>query len=128
MRWMCGLVLTCAMVPLFGQAGAAGIVQVPPGTMTKMVVKRVDPQYPLLAKQEHDQGLVILRVRISKTGTVESVKVEQGPPLLQNAARDAVKKWTFKPNLVDGEAVEVETSFWLNFKFDVLGNLAVEVR
>jgi len=56
---------------------------------------------------------------ISKTGTIENLRVASGPPMLQQAAIDAVKQWRYRPYLLDGQVVEVETTVNVVFK---LGN------
>jgi protein TonB len=53
---------------------------------------------------------VNLQATISKLGTIENLRVVSGPPMLQQAALDAVKSWRYKPYLLDGEPTEVETT------------------
>jgi len=79
------------------------------------IVKKVDPVYPPLARQARIQGSVILQVRINKSGDVESVQLFSGHPMLAPAAIDAVKQWKYKPYLLNGEPVEVETRVTVNF-------------
>jgi protein TonB len=55
-------------------------------------------------------GTVVLAATISKTGTIENLHVVSGPPVLQQAALDAVQTWLYRPYLLDGEPVEVETT------------------
>jgi protein TonB len=62
------------------------------------------------------QGAVVLQVRIGQAGGVEDVKLVSGSPLLAPSAMAAVKQWKFKPTLVNGRAVEMETTVTLNFK------------
>ena len=52
---------------------------------------------------------------ISKEGTIEELKVVSGPPLLIQAAQDAVKQWRYKPTILNGEPVEVQTTIDVNF-------------
>jgi protein TonB len=73
--------------------------------------------YPPLAKAQHVQGVVVLQAILSKTGEVEDVQVVSGPPLLQQAAMDAVKRWKYRPYLVDGVPAEVQTTINVNFTF-----------
>lgn len=56
------------------------------------------------------EGTVSLQALISKEGHIESLRVIEGPPLLQQAAIDAIQKWTYRPYLLNGEPVEVETT------------------
>jgi TonB family protein len=67
------------------------------------------PVYPAIAKAAHIQGTVVLRATISTQGTVENLVVISGPPMLQTAAMNAVKTWTYKPYLLNGQPVEVQT-------------------
>lgn len=66
-------------------------------------------QYPAIAKAAHVEGMVVLQATISTQGTVENLHVISGPPMLQAAAMDAVRTWTYKPYLLNGQPVEVET-------------------
>jgi TonB family protein len=75
-----------------------------------MLVKKVDPEYPLFAKNARIEGTVLLQATISKTGRIEELRVISGPAQLQQAALDAVKQWVYKPYLFNGEPVEVMTT------------------
>ena len=74
-----------------------------------MLVRRVDPAYPALARQLRHSGVVHLKAIISKEGNVESLQVLDGDPLLVQSARDAVMQWHYRPTFLNGQAVEVET-------------------
>jgi TonB family protein len=80
-----------------------------------LLIKKVAPVYPPLARQARIQSTVVLKVRISKTGDVESVQLFSGHPMLAPSAIEAVKQWKYKPYLLDGEPVEVETNVTVNF-------------
>lgn len=67
------------------------------------------PQYPAIAKAARVQGTVELQATIGTTGAIENLRVISGPPMLQSAAMDAVRTWTYKPYLLNGSPVEVET-------------------
>jgi protein TonB len=73
------------------------------------------PVYPPLARSTRTQGHVILSAIISKEGTIEELKLITGHPLLAPAAMAAVKKWVYKPLLLNGEPVEVSTEIDVNF-------------
>ena len=73
------------------------------------------PQYPAIARTAHVQGSVVLAATISKQGTIENLKVLSGPAMLINSAVEAVKQWRYKPYILNGEPVEVETSITVNF-------------
>lgn len=77
---------------------------------------RVEPEYPDAARQQNIQGPVVLDVHIGADGAVQDVRVASGPPLLTQAASDAVKQWKFKPRLINGSPVEMQTRVTLNFR------------
>jgi protein TonB len=84
-----------------------------------MIQHRVDPVYPMLARQAHVQGEVVLRATISKDGHIESVQLVSGHPMLAAAAVNAVSQWRFRPYVLNGSPVEVEAQVIVNFR---LGN------
>lgn len=90
-------------------------IRVSESVARSLVVKKVDPVYPPLARQARIQGSVILQVKINKSGDVENVQLFSGHPMLAPAAIDAVKQWKYKPYLLNGEPVEVETRVTVNF-------------
>jgi TonB family protein len=100
-----------------GDSSAHGPVQVAGGVMAASVVSQAPPVYPPIAKAAHVSGVVVLRALISKVGTVENLQVVSGPQMLRSSAMDAVKMWTYKPYLLNGEPVEVETTVNVNFSF-----------
>lgn len=79
------------------------------------LIHYVKPIYPSIALISHTQGTVTLHAIISKDGTVESLQLVNGHPLLARAALDAVKQWRYRPYILNGEAVEVETQITVNF-------------
>jgi periplasmic protein TonB len=83
------------------------------------LIRRVDPVYPALARNARVQGSVIVFATISTAGTIENLRVLSGHPLLVGAAIDAVKQWRYRPYILNGEPIEVETEITVNF---VLGN------
>ncbi len=80
-----------------------------------MLVNQPRPVYPPLAKQARISGTVELNAVIGKDGTVQDLKVVKGHPLLVQSALDAVKQWRYKPTLLNGEPVEVQTTIDVNF-------------
>jgi TonB family protein len=80
-----------------------------------------DPIYPPIAKAARVQGTVELAVVIDRDGKVSSQKVMSGPAMLQQAALDAVRKWTFTPFSVDGKLVTVSAVFDFPFQIDKPG-------
>jgi protein TonB len=95
----------------------SGPVHVSSGVMQGTILQRPEPVYPPIAKAAHVQGTVILHAIISKQGTIEQLTVISGPPMLVNAAKDAVSRWRYKPYLLSGEPTEVETTVNVNFTF-----------
>jgi protein TonB len=79
------------------------------------LTKKVMPAYPPGAKAARIQGHVVLDVIIGKDGSVLEIKLVSGHPLLAPAAMEAVKQWTYKPTLLNGEPVEVKTQVDVNF-------------
>jgi len=75
----------------------------------------VNPEYPSDAREQHIQGVVILKVNIDKEGNVYNVELISGHPLLAPAAMAAVRQWKYKPYLLNGMPVEVETQVQVNF-------------
>ncbi len=75
------------------------------------------PHYPLLARQAHVQGEVLLHAIIDKDGHVSELQVISGHPLLVQAALEAVKTWRYQPTQLNGETVEVDTTITVNFFF-----------
>jgi protein TonB len=96
-----------------GPSNARAQVQLSPSSA--QVVSRVDPSYPLLAKQMRVQGAVILEALISKNGSIQDIQVLSGPAILSEAAREAVKQWHFKPYYQSGRPVETEARITVNF-------------
>jgi len=88
-------------------------VQLSPGSA--QVISRVNPSYPLLAKQMKVQGAVILEALISKSGSIQDIQVLSGPAILSEAAREAVRQWHFKPYYQGGQPVETEARVTVNF-------------
>lgn len=76
---------------------------------------KVDPVYPQIAKTAHVSGTVVLHAIIAKDGTIQQLEYVSGPPLLMRAAMDAVREWRYKPTLLNGEAVEVDTTIQVVF-------------
>lgn len=90
-------------------------VRVSAGVTNGLLVKRVQPPYPPLARQARIQGTVVLQAEISKTGDIQNLRLISGHPMLAPAAIEAVKQWKYKPYLLNGEPVEVETTVQVNF-------------
>jgi protein TonB len=83
------------------------------------LLNRVEPAYPRIAVVSGVQGQVRLHAIIARDGTIQSLNVISGHPLLASAALDAVRQWRYRPYLLNGEAVEVETFITVNFRKDM---------
>src|SRR5271163_433333 len=90
-------------------------VRVSTGVSTGLLIRKVQPNYPQLAKQARIQGQVVLQAEISKDGTIQNLQLISGHPMLAPAAIEAVKQWRYKPYLLNGEPVAVETQVVVNF-------------
>ena len=90
-------------------------VRVSLGVSQGLLVKRVQPAYPPLARQARIQGTVLLQAEISKDGTIENLRLISGHPMLAPAAIEAVKQWRYRPYMLNGEPVAVETQVQVNF-------------
>jgi TonB family protein len=80
-----------------------------------LMVKKVNPVYPPLARQARIQGTVVLKAEINKSGDITDIKLVSGHPMLAPAAIAAVRHWKYQPYLLNGEAVDVETDLAVNF-------------
>jgi protein TonB len=78
--------------------------------MAGQVIQQIKPVYPPIAKAARISGTVILQATISRSGTIENLKVVSGPAMLQQAALDAVRQWRYRPYLLNNEPVEVDTT------------------
>jgi protein TonB len=85
------------------------------GVMAALLIRRVDPAYPAIAKAAHIDGVVHLHAIIGKDGTVRELEVVDGNGLLAQAARAGVQNWRYQPTRLNGEPVEVETYITVNF-------------
>jgi protein TonB len=85
------------------------------GVMAGNLLSRTLPQYPATVRAMRIQGVVVLQATISKTGSIENLRVVSGPPMLRQAAIDAVQTWRYKPYLLNGDPVEVETTINIVF-------------
>ena len=79
------------------------------------LIHKVQPDYPPLARQARIQGAVVLQAVISREGTIENLQVLSGHPMLVHAAIDAVSQWRYRPYVLNGDPIEVETQVTVNF-------------
>ena len=90
-------------------------VRISQGVTRGMVISKIEPKYPTIAVAARITGVVLLKAIISKEGTITELQVVNGHPVLIPAAIDAVKQWRYRPYLLNGEPVEVETTIIVNF-------------
>jgi protein TonB len=86
------------------------------GVTRGSLIHKVEPAYPPIARAARIQGEVILTAVISKTGEIENLALVSGHPMLVPAARAAIEQWRYRPFLLNGEPVEVETTITLTFE------------
>lgn len=101
-------------------SGPAGPPPPPPTTPQRIrvggnveaasLINKVSPEYPPIARTAHVAGTVVLHAVIGKDGGIRELQYVSGPPLLMKSAMDAVKEWRYKPTMLNGEAVEVDTT------------------
>jgi TonB family protein len=91
-------------------------VRVAQGVTTGLLIRRVQPVYPPEARLAGVEGTVVLQATISKEGRITDLKVISGPKELTQAAVGAVQQWRYRPYLLMGDPVEVETTVQVNFQ------------
>ena len=74
-----------------------------------MLIRRVEPVYPPLAIQIHREGRVELRAIIATDGTIRSLEIVSGDPIFYQSALEAVRQWHYKPTILNGQPVEIDT-------------------
>jgi periplasmic protein TonB len=90
-------------------------IRISQGVTKGLLIHRVEPTYPTLAKAARVQGEVVLTAIISTTGEIENLQLVSGHPMLVPDAIAAVKQWRYKPYLLNGQPVEVETTITVIF-------------
>jgi protein TonB len=103
-----------ASVPKF-QPVVPQRIRISQGVTAGLLVHRIQPPYPVLARSARIQGEVILRAVIDKDGNITDLQLVTGHPMLVPAAIAAVREWRYRPYLLNGQPVEVETTITVNF-------------
>jgi len=101
--------------PIVHQA-VTGPVHLTSTIVEGLLLHKTIPVYPPIAKVTHKEGVVVLQATISAAGTIENLRVVSGDPMLQQAAQEAVSQWRYRPYLLNGRPVEVETTVNVIFK------------
>jgi periplasmic protein TonB len=83
-----------------------------------MLIHRVEPVYPTLARQIGRAGRVELRAVIATDGTIQSLQVISGDPFFYQSALDAVRQWRYRPTVLNGEPVEIDTFISIIYNMD----------
>ena len=90
-------------------------IRVSQGVADGLAVKKVIPEYPAEARKERIQGTVLMHAMIDKAGDIVELDLVTGHPMLAPAAIDAVKQWQYKPYLLNGKPIAVDTQITVNF-------------
>jgi periplasmic protein TonB len=90
-------------------------VRISQGVTKGLLIRKVEPAYPAIARAARIQGDVVLKAIISREGNIEDLQLVSGHPMLVPAAIDAVKQWHYRPYLLNGQPVEVETTITVIF-------------
>src|SRR5262249_903953 len=96
-------------------AASAQRVRVSQGVVEGLLINRVEPTYPPVARNVRIQGVVVLTAIIGKDGSIQRLQVFSGHPLLASAAIEAAKQWRYRPYILNGQPVEVETTITVTF-------------
>lgn len=80
-----------------------------------MLIKKVQPEYPEAARKNHIQGSVVLQADINTAGDIEDLHLVSGDPALASAAIEAVKQWKYRPYVLQGQPIKVETQVTVQF-------------
>ncbi len=91
-------------------------IRIHTGVDKPIIIKRVEPRYPDVARAARVEGIVILEAIINKRGRVDSVKILRSIPLLDSSAVEAVKQWRFKPAKINGVPVKCYFTLTVRFK------------
>jgi protein TonB len=90
-------------------------VRISQGVLQGNALSQPKPVYPPIARSARISGSVVLAATISKNGTIENLRLVSGHPMLVPAAMDAVRQWRYKPYMLNGDPVEVDTQITVNF-------------
>ncbi|HEY6252043.1 MAG TPA: energy transducer TonB [Candidatus Angelobacter sp.] len=110
------VLLVLLLGTIVGEDTPKDLVQLKPEVAETLLVHKVNPAYPQMAKIAHVDGDVVLKATIGKKGDVESVRAVSGHPILIQSAMDAVRQWKYKPYVVNGKPVAVETTVTVKYR------------
>jgi TonB family protein len=125
--WRCAALIL--LTPTFAWAQSGNPTPPPSDTQTTqpsdaavtggMLLHKVEPKYPRKAKRNRIQGTVVLRAVIGKDGLIKDLRVISGPEELISPSVRAVRQWVYRPYLLKGEPVEVDTQVSVNYALSV---------
>jgi len=102
-------------LPQVHLAKPSGPLRVSRGIAAGQLLAPIQPQYPPIALAAHVQGTVVVEATISTSGRIEDAHVLSGPPMLIRAAVDAIQQARYRPFLLNGQPVQVETTISVQF-------------
>ena len=105
----CSLLLAVFLSAAWAQETTSAPIELSEDSVQALLIRKIPPRYPPLARQARIQGMVILKIVINKDGDVRDLQLVSGHPMLAPAAIEAVKQWKYQPYTKDGEVVEVST-------------------
>jgi periplasmic protein TonB len=91
-------------------------IRVSQGVTQGLLLHKVEPVYPKIALAARVMGVVLVKAVIGKDGIIKELEIVNGSPLLTQAAIEALKQWRYRPYLLNGEPVEVETNITVTFQ------------
>jgi len=106
-----------AAVPKLATPVIPNRVRISQGVTQGHLIQKIEPKYPPLAKAARIWGQVVLQAIISKEGEIKDLTLVSGHPMLVPAAIDGVRQWRYRPYLLNGQPVEVETTVTVTFQF-----------
>ena len=107
---------TLSSVPKLAIPAAPKRIKISQGVTRGSLIQKIEPGYPFIARTARIQGQVVLEAIISKTGEIQNLVLVSGHPMLVPAAIEAVRQWRYRPFLLNGEPVEVETTITVTFQ------------
>jgi len=110
-----GIISSTASLASVPKLAAPQRIRISQGVTRGLLIHRVEPTYPALAKAARVQGEVVLTAVISTSGQIENLQLVSGHPMLVQEAINAVRQWRYKPYLLNGQPVEVETTITVIF-------------
>jgi periplasmic protein TonB len=112
---------TLSYVPKLAVPALPKRIRISQGVTDGRLIQKIQPAYPTLARAARIEGQVVLAAIISKTGEIQNLVLVSGHPMLVPAAMGAVKQWRYRPYLLNGEPVEVETTITVTFQLSGSG-------